>query len=309
MTESLDATAYTVGWIAALPHEQAAAIAALEKEHKRPKNWTKPDTDKNTYFWGSIGLHNIVIACLPKGVYGNTSATVVGTSMLSSFSHVRVGLLVGIGAGVQETEPDIHLGDVVISSPGPKSPGVVQYDYGKAEDGGNFVQTGVLNKPPMALLSALSRLDSDAFLQRNRTGAFVGELSRKFPKFKCPVIQEKRNHGPSLFFGTIASGNEVVKDAERRSEIVKLAGPKTMCIEMEAAGLMDSFPCLVIRGICDFADSHKNDQWQNYAAAAAAAAAKDFLFVLDPQDVEDTKKAAEAIKGMSDWDTALMPIL
>jgi hypothetical protein len=40
------------------------------------------------------------------------------------------------------------------------------------------------------------------------------------------------------------------------------------------AGLMDSFPCLVIRGICDYADSHKNDGWQNYAAAVAATYAK-----------------------------------
>jgi hypothetical protein len=43
---------------------------------------------------------------------------------------------------------------------------------------------------------------------------------------------------------------------------------------MEGAGIMNSFPCLIIRGICDYADSHKNKQWQNYAAAVAAAYAK-----------------------------------
>jgi nucleoside phosphorylase len=32
-----------------------------------------------------------------------------------------------------------------------------------------------------------------------------------------------------------------------------------VCIEMEAAGLMDWFPCLVIRGIYDYADLYKND--------------------------------------------------
>ncbi|RYP21593.1 hypothetical protein DL767_009233 [Monosporascus sp. MG133] len=46
---------------------------------------------------------------------------------------------------------------------------------------------------------------------------------------------------------------------------------------MEAAGLMNDFPCLVMRGICDYGDSHKNDGWQRYAAAAAAAYAKEFL--------------------------------
>lgn len=51
-----------------------------------------------------------------------------------------------------------------------------------------------------------------------------------------------------------------------------------LCFEMEAAGLMDHFPCLV-RGICDYADSHKSKQWQGYAAMTAAAYAKELLSV------------------------------
>lgn len=35
-----------------------------------------------------------------------------------------------------------------------------------------------------------------------------------------------------------------------------------VCFEMEAAGLINDLPCLVIRGICDYADSHKNKEWQ-----------------------------------------------
>lgn len=46
---------------------------------------------------------------------------------------------------------------------------------------------------------------------------------------------------------------------------------------IEAAGLMDNLPCLVIRGVCDCADSHKNKEWQPYAAATAAAYAKELL--------------------------------
>ncbi|KAE8310528.1 T5orf172 domain-containing protein [Aspergillus transmontanensis] len=52
-----------------------------------------------------------------------------------------------------------------------------------------------------------------------------------------------------------------------------------LCFEMEAAGLMDQLPCLVIRGISDYADSHKDDRWQGYASAVAAAFAKDLLLV------------------------------
>lgn len=61
-----------------------------------------------------------------------------------------------------------------------------------------------------------------------------------------------------------------------------------LCFEMEAAGLMDSYPCLVIRGICDYADSHKNMSWQPYAAATAAAYAKDLLAEIAPSSVNAT---------------------
>ena len=53
-----------------------------------------------------------------------------------------------------------------------------------------------------------------------------------------------------------------------------------MCFEMEAAGLMNDFPCLVVRGICDYTDSHKNKKWQPYAAATAAACAKEILSII-----------------------------
>lgn len=51
---------------------------------------------------------------------------------------------------------------------------------------------------------------------------------------------------------------------------------------MEAAGLMDDFPCLVIRGICDYADAQKTDTWHAYSAIAAAAYAKELLEHITP---------------------------
>jgi nucleoside phosphorylase len=62
---------------------------------------------------------------------------------------------------------------------------------------------------------------------------------------------------------------------------------------MEAAGLMDRFPCLVIRGICDYADSHKNKRWQAYAAATAAAYAKELLCLIPENQVIGAQTAAE----------------
>ena len=70
-----------------------------------------------------------------------------------------------------------------------------------------------------------------------------------------------------------------------------------ICFEMEAAGLMDNFPCLVIRGIGDYSDTHKNENWQPCAAATAAAYAKELLGVMPPVQVDNTPTAIDAIKA------------
>ena len=73
-----------------------------------------------------------------------------------------------------------------------------------------------------------------------------------------------------------------------------------MCFEMEAAGLMNDFGCLVIRGICDYADSHKNKKWQPYAAATAAACAKEILSVIPAIKVTKTDAVNEADRSQSE---------
>jgi nucleoside phosphorylase len=66
-----------------------------------------------------------------------------------------------------------------------------------------------------------------------------------------------------------------MKDSTTRDEISRELD--VICFEMEAAGLMDIMPCLPIRGICDYSDSHKTKEYQRYAAATAAAYAYEFL--------------------------------
>ncbi|KAL6890875.1 hypothetical protein GGI43DRAFT_209340 [Trichoderma evansii] len=91
---------------------------------------------------------------------------------------------------------------------------------------------------------------------------------------------------PRIHYGKIASGNQVVKDGETRAKMAEELG--IICFEMEAAGLHD-FPCLAIRGICDYSDSHKNKAWQKYSAAVAAAYAKELLSVIPTQQQRDTE--------------------
>jgi nucleoside phosphorylase len=106
------------------------------------------------------------------------------------------------------------------------------------------------------------------------------------------VVRPARGEsGPIVHYGLIASGNQVIKHGKARE---RLGGElNILCFEMEAAGLMDNFPCLVIRGICDYADTHKNKEWQPYAAAAAAAYAKELLNTTPGSQTEATETAAK----------------
>lgn len=98
-----------------------------------------------------------------------------------------------------------------------------------------------------------------------------------------------------VHYGLVASGNQVIKDAIFRDKLNKDLGGDVLCVEMEAAGLMNNFPCIVIRGICDYADSHKNKDWQEYAAAIAAASAKELLEYVQPSDVDGERQVKDIL--------------
>lgn len=294
----------------------AAAKAMLDASH--PK-LPQPAADSNSYALGEICGHNVVIACLPAGVYGTTSATSVAKDMLSTYTAIRFGLMVGIGGGAPSEEVDIRLGDVVVSKPGGSSGGVVQYDFGKTMAGGEFEHTGTLNKPPPVVLTALSHIQSKEMLGRSRLNEFLSATILQYaPQFRFVHPGAEQDHlykaeyqhqnsanscdicdpnmrtqrstrsstQPKVFYGLVASGNQVMKDGPMRDQLAKKH--KILCFEMEAAGLMDHFPCLVIRGICDYSDSHKNGQWQEYAAATAAAYAKNVLSLASVASTQNT---------------------
>ncbi|TLD09815.1 hypothetical protein PspLS_11627 [Pyricularia sp. CBS 133598] len=76
---------------------------------------------------------------------------------------------------------------------------------------------------------------------------------------------------PQVFIGSIACGNAVMKSGEHRNAVAE--EHKVIAFEMEGAGAWSEVPCIIVKGICDYADSHKNKQWQNFAAATAASVA------------------------------------
>ncbi|KAF4462855.1 purine and uridine phosphorylase [Fusarium albosuccineum] len=309
---------YTVGWVCALPIELAAAQEMLDDEHEDLLHDDHNDT--NLYSLGRIGDHNVVIVCLPSGQVGNNCAAAIAVQMRARFTSIRFGLMVGIGGGVPSAQTDIRLGDVVVSQPEKQHGGVVQYDAGKSTPSG-FQRTGALNAPPTVLLNALSKFRANrhrgrgsiekhlssfrhgsAFSRDNAGTDVLFESSYDHVQGencdKCNVDQQmkripRKSADLVVHYGTIASGNRVMRDGAMRDKVsTELGG--VLCFEMEAAGLMNSFPCLIIRGICDYADSHKNKTWQPYAAATAAACAKEILLVTPPLEVAPLRSARHA---------------
>ncbi|KAB8220063.1 hypothetical protein BDV33DRAFT_191451 [Aspergillus novoparasiticus] len=258
---SLKHDQYTIAWICALPLEMAAACAMLTKAHTP---LSKASTDPNAYELGELNGHFIVSA-----------ATVFG-------------LMVGIGGGVPSNSNDIRLGDVVVSKPVGKYTGVIQYDYGKAVQGGQFEPTGALNKPPQALLTHISRLEAkqmtgseddvskikkfsppeqaiDFLFHSSYHHGNKGDNCEKCDKEQLVKRQERDTRAPY----------QVMKDSETRDRLAQRHG--ILCFEMEAAGLMDDLLTL--------------KDWQGYAALTAAAYAKLLLSFVPvcPMDVESPK--------------------
>ncbi|CAG7952008.1 unnamed protein product [Penicillium salamii] len=326
-----DPAGYTVGWICALPVEYTAAQEFLDEEHGNP-SFVSPN-DANDYMLGRMGEHNVVIAVLPDGEYGTASAASVATNMLASFPNIRIGLMVEIGGGIPNASHDIRLGDVVVSAPRGGESGVFQYDFGKSIQDQSFQHTRCLNQSPATLRTAMAGIRT----QYVRKGYQLEEainyileeknrrIRRKYKRLEpitnrlflpdvihhqagCAVCAADpstlipRNEraddedNPAIHYGLIASGNQLMKDALIRD---RLAVEKdVLCFEMEAAGLMNTFPgYLVIRSICDYSDLHKNEEWQGYAAMVAAAYTKDLLQRIPLNRIEAEKRINAVVSG------------
>ena len=274
----------------------------LDKEHP---DLPIPTSDQNTYTLGSIGNHNIAIACLPQGDIGTNPAATVATRMTSTFPLIRFWLMVGIAGGVP---PKVRLGDIVVSTPLYDHPGVLQWDLGIAQPEKCFRRIGVLNKAPDVLRTAVTKLEAQHAIHGSEVGitSILENVQAKRPRLSAKYLRsdhlqdvlfradyehvsQKPQKGDGeesiddneedgdeddaidcrycdrtrvvkrrpretkikIHYGLVASGNAVIKNAREREEInqQRLEG-LALCFEMEAAGIANNHPCIVIRGIC-----------------------------------------------------------
>ncbi|KAL2210079.1 purine and uridine phosphorylase [Sarocladium strictum] len=300
---------YKVAVLFAMEFEMSAFRYMLDATH--PSLGRAPG-DSNRYILGSVASHNVVLTTL-SGQQGTNAAATVSSDLSRTFPAIEWRLLVGIGGGVTSATTDMRLGDVVISMPNETNGGVIQYDLGREWDG-RFQRTGFLDAPPRYLRSAVDEMRSTHRGTGNNIMAFVEKLVQSgddMDEYKRPdepdlLFPDEVRHQPTtavnqepcsecdkslaihrgprnpegkvkIHYGVIASRNSLIVSTEKRKEIIDRIGHQVMCFEMEAVGVMSDKPCLVVRGISDYADSHKNRGWRHYAAATAAACAKDLL--------------------------------
>jgi nucleoside phosphorylase len=320
---------YTIGWICAIRTEYIAAQAFLDERHGGPKYIST--SDNNDYTLGMIGDHNIVICASTDGEYGVASAAIVARDMLYSFHNIRICLMVGIGGGAPSPKHDIRLGDVVVSASCSGNGGVFQYDFGKTVQDQSFRTIGLLHQPPEILQIAVSGLETQYECEGHRLEAIISSVLEKKARlqktYKRPDLSHDRLYQseithpadegmscvvvcggdpskmvsrpertevedtPAIHYGLIASANQLMKDAQLRDTLA--AEKDVICFETEVAGLTSHFPCLVIRGICDYSDSHQSKEWQAYAAMAAAAYTTELLCWILPNKIKAERKIGE----------------
>ncbi|KAJ3557201.1 hypothetical protein NPX13_g9976 [Xylaria arbuscula] len=252
---------YTVGWVCALYIELAAARSVLDTIHD---NLGKSLNDSNTYTLGSLHRHNVVIACLPTNGYGTNNAAIVASNMRWTFPSIQTFLMVGIGGGVPG-KVDIRLGDVVVST------GVMQYNLGKTLQQGRFQPTGTVRQPLPTLMTAVSTLRAHHESEISKIPVILSQMRERYPTMTeytdckqledllfdsayehselvascndCDISQlvyqlPRSSSSPTIYYGIIASGNQVIKHAMTRDRLAQEFN--AICFEMEAAGLMDS---------------------------------------------------------------------
>ncbi|KAI4258645.1 MAG: hypothetical protein L6R42_004977, partial [Xanthoria sp. 1 TBL-2021] len=276
---------YTIGWIAPMPIELTPALALLDRI-----TTLHVANDSNIYQAGRIGDHNVVMVTLDRIGLGGIPS--VATSMYASFRDLKHLLLVGVGGGI----PDYSLGEQIVLGDFVVSRQVEHLDCGQRTPNG-FEVTNQTYYPNSALLKAANTLRSTHNLFGSKIPDILQKIRQKLDEFPREdsedlgpeadrLFDPEYNHDdgyklcddccdlkrsslrmergrkahrkkdtPSVHFGTIGSGNSLVVGSKVRERLYKQFG--AICFEMEAAALLQYKP-LVIRGICDYADSHKN---------------------------------------------------
>jgi nucleoside phosphorylase/predicted phosphodiesterase len=272
-------------------------VTALPKEHVAVKAMLDGPVDHDDYVLGEMpakgdGTH--VVALLRTGM-GNTLSAAKTAKLLATLDTIDAILMVGIAGGVPNTASPwdhVRLGDIVVSD----QRGVIDYGHVSEtrRDGKLVTEHRNPPRPPSSrLLDAVDDLvggeheGKRPWLDLIRLGDHLKNSARPGPETDVllggelhPADDERRPGEPRIFHGPIASSSVLLKDPQKRDELLTRFGVRA--VEMEGAGIADAawdgeVGYLVVRGICDYCDEIKGYLWQGYAAIIAASYARAVL--------------------------------
>lgn len=282
--------------VAALPKEVAAVKATFDAR----RTLDGIDGDKNIYEVGTYVIgnekRNVILA---SSGMGKLNASTVASNALRSFPKIKHVIMVGIAGGcpnVANVDEHVRLGDVVFSA----HQGIVEYDNVKETPAGRHIR-GTPQRPSEALLAAASHLQSEELLGNRPWEAFSSRALERLgadydrPSDDADILHagdspvphpndpSRRKGHPKVHAGGIAAADTLLKNAETRDQLRDKFGVKA--VEMEGSGLQTAARAqgkdvFIVRGICDYCDTHKNDIWQKYAALTAATFARALIEVL-----------------------------
>ena len=283
--------------VTALPREAAAVLATFDDFRDAPSH----ANDSNFYREGVYRLTNgqerrVLLASLPT--MGTDSAASVGTNAFRTHPDIGYALMVGIaGACPNPSRPEEHirLGDVVVSD----AKGVFDYGHIKRTPEadthrghpqmvspammgafGALLSEDLLGRHPWedVLASTLAKETTSPLFRRPSEDRDVLHASKdKDDVVPHPTDPQRRVGQPRIHGGAIGTADILLKDPSIRDRLRDDHGVRA--VEMEGSGMQTAAwlanrQFIVVRGACDYADTHKNDDWQHYAALTAASVAR-----------------------------------
>jgi len=286
----------TYAVINAIPHEYAATKAVFGEAETIPSAFRK-QTIRYVTLNDAAG-NDMYVALAGTSGAGTAQAAAATAQVHVTCPHVTKVILIGIAAGqpnMVDKEKDVRLGDIVVGDK------LIQYDHIKRTDGIAELRGDNIMPADRQLMQAVDRLRShqarkgswtvdkpwDSYIKRG-----CGEIENaarpersQDPKSETRKYEKghtytRSDDHPYVHVGTIGSANILLKDAVFRDSLNKNHG--IVAFEMEGAGVAIasatfSLGYLNVRGICDYGDNEKNDDWQRYASVCAASFARAVL--------------------------------
>ncbi|WP_226951499.1 5'-methylthioadenosine/S-adenosylhomocysteine nucleosidase family protein [Rhizobium terrae] len=283
--------------INAIPHEFASTMAVFGAAEVMPHPRDSSVRIEYLTLEDRLGERFYVAVAGTTG-QGIAQAAAATALIKSRCEFVRKVILIGIAAGqenLRDMEKDVRLGDVVIGNK------LIQYDHVKRTNGEIELRGDDLPPGDKQLLNAVDRLLSlqerkgapaqpkpwDDYISRG--GEAIRSANRpnvsndpnsSLRKYEKGLMYERTFDKPHIHVGTIGSASTLLKDSSYRNDLARKHG--TIAYEMEGAGVaiaasMTGLGYLNVRGICDYGDNRKSDDWQTYASVCAAAVARAIL--------------------------------